>query len=601
MHRPPSFTTRAHSKPLRNLNILFMTYRLTPLLILVLCLAIGCRKTSNGLSGGGTGTGTGTGTGGGTTTPTDPSTAATIGFFMDDWTPKSFVLPSYTDTTMPATAANSVTIDASNIITKISPSVFGQNGNIWSSQMANEPVLVNHLSNLKSHLIRFPGGSISDIYFWNATPGTPPADAPDSLPDANGTLLPSGYWFGKNTASWTESLDNYYTLLGSTGNQGLITINYGYARYGKSANPVAAAAHLAADWVRYDNGRTKYWEIGNESNGNWEAGYRIRTALNRDGQPEIITGALYGQHFKVFADSMKKAAQQIGKTIYIGGYLLEKQPESWQTATDQTWNDGVIRQIGNVADYYIIHSYYTPYQQNSSADVILNTAVSNTSAMMNYVKTSLTFAGVPVKPVALTEWNITSQGSMQQVSFVNGMHAAILVGESIKNQYGETSRWDLANAWESGNDHGLFNTGDEPGVARWNPRPAFYYLYYFQRMSGDRLLSASVQGDFLAYASSFSSGEKGVVLVNKNVSAQAVQINLQHATPGTRFYWYTLTGGTDNGEFSRKVYVNGRGPSELSGGPSQQYTTLNAYSAPTQNGMRITLPARSVVYVVIDK
>src|SRR5829696_676150 len=200
-------------------------------------------------------------------------------------------------------------------------------------------------------------------------------------------------------------------MLQQTGNQGMITVNYGYARYGTGSNPVAAAAHLAADWVRYDNGRTKYWEIGNECNGTWEAGYRIKTSDNKDGQPEIITGALYGQHVKVFVDSMKKAAQEIGKTIYIGAYILEKQPESWQTATDQTWNNGVLTQSANKADYYVIHSYYTPYQTNASADLILATASDNTTAMMNYVKTSITNAGSTIKPIALNEWNITSQGS----------------------------------------------------------------------------------------------------------------------------------------------------------------------------------------------
>ena len=138
------------------------------------------------------------------------------------------------------------------------------------------------------------------------------------------------------------SVDNYYNMLQQTGNQGMITINYGYARYGTGADPVAAAAHLAADWVRYDNGRTKYWEIGNEDNGTWEAGYRIDLNTNNDGQTQIITGDLYGKHYKVFVDSMRAAAQEIGKTIYIGAQLLEKQPEIWQTATDQTWNAGVL-------------------------------------------------------------------------------------------------------------------------------------------------------------------------------------------------------------------------------------------------------------------
>ena len=31
-----------------------------------------------------------------------------------------------------------------------------------------------------------------------------------------------------------------------------------YARYSTAANPVATAAHLAADWVRYDNGRKSH-------------------------------------------------------------------------------------------------------------------------------------------------------------------------------------------------------------------------------------------------------------------------------------------------------------------------------------------------------
>ncbi len=563
------------------------------LIAMVFGIMISCHKKSVPDDGGNSG--------GGNVTPTDPDVANTIGFFLNDWQPRNFTIPDYADTVNFSNPVSAfVTIDAAQIITKIPKSIFGQNANVWMSQMVSEPVLMNHLTNLKPNVIRFPGGSLSDVYFWNAQPNVHPVDAPDSLLDANGVKSPAGYWYGKNTASWTASLDNYYNMLQQTGNKGMITVNYGYARYGTSASPVAAAAHLAADWVRYDNGRTQYWEIGNETNGTWEAGYRINTATNHDGQPQIITGGLYGQHVKVYIDSMRKAAQEIGKTIYIGAYLLEKQPESWQTLTDQTWNAGVLSAVNNTPDFYIIHSYYTPYQQNSSADVILNTAADNTTAMITYVKNAITTAGATIKPIALTEWNITSQGSMQQVSFINGVHAAILLGEALKNKYGETSRWDLANGWDGGNDHGLFNIGDEPGVSKWNPRPAFYYMYYFQRMMGDRLLKTTVLGDVLAYGSSFTSGEKGVVLINKGTNAQYVQVNLEHATSGLRYYWYRLTGGTDNGEFSRKVYVNDIGPSEISGGPVN-YTNIRAKSGKTKDGIKISLGPRSVAYLVIDK
>ena len=87
---------------------------------------------------------------------------------------------------------------------------------------------------------------------------------PDTLLNADGSKYRNYYWYGKNTDSWTQSIDNYYQLLSATNSKGMLTVNYGYARYGTGPSPVQAAAHLAADWVRYDNGRTKYWEIGNE-------------------------------------------------------------------------------------------------------------------------------------------------------------------------------------------------------------------------------------------------------------------------------------------------------------------------------------------------
>lgn len=560
---------------------------------------ITCGDKPNTDTGGNNGGGSG---GGGNVIPTDPATANTIGFFMNEWTGKTFTAPSFVDVAKPAASPTSyVTIDAGTVLTKIPSTYNTHNSNSWMTQIVSEPSLMNHLTNLKPNIIRFPGGSISDVYFWNKPFNTPPADAPAQLLDANGVASAAGYWGGQTTDSWTLSLNNYYSMLQQTGNQGMITVNYGYARYGTGNNPVAQAAHLAADWVRFDNGRTKYWEIGNECNGTWEAGYRINTANNKDGQPEIITGTLYGQHVKVFIDSMRKAAQEIGKTIYIGSYILEAQPAAWQTATDQTWNSGVLPKVNSITDFYIVHSYYTPYQTNATASEILATATDNTNAMMTFYKNGLTNAGSTIKPIALTEYNITSQGSKQQVSFVNGIHAVIVMAEAIKNNYGLTCRWDLSNSYDNGNDHGLFNSGNEPGVAKWNPRPAFYYMYYFQKYMGDRMLKSTTIGGVMAWASSFNSGEKGTLLVNKSTITETVNITLQNATAGSKFYWYTLTGGTDNGEFSAKVYVNGNGPSEPTGGPSANYTNIQASSAATAGGITVTVPARGVVYLVIDK
>ena len=533
----------------------------------------------------------------------DPLLANTIGFFMDDWEPKNFTIPTTTEIGNPPSATSyTVTVDRSNVVTKIPRSFAGNNSNIWMTQMVTESSLLDHITTLHPHIVRFPGGSISDIFFWNAQPNIPPADAPAQLVNANGTPSPAGYWFGKNAANWTLSVDNYYSMLQQTGNQGMITINYGYARYGTSVNPVAAAAHLAADWVRYDNGKTKYWEIGNENFGDWEAGYRINTSTNQDGQPEYLSGQLYGQHFKVFADSMRKAAQQIGKTIYIGAVVSESAPQSWWTPTAINWNTGLFGSAGNTPDFYVVHNYYTPYLTNASASEILNTPVPVTQTMMDYVKQSITNAGLMQKPVILGEWNIFSTGSKQPVSHINGMHAVMVLGESLKNKFGMTARWDLANGWENGNDHGMFNIGDEPdGVPRWNPRPAFYHMFYFQKYLGDRLVSStSTSPDIISYASSFSSGETAVALVNKTVDSKAVEITIKNFKKGSNFYWYVLTGGGDNGDFSRKTLVNNIGPSIASGGPAN-YKTQAPYIASAVNGVKVQVPGRSSVFIVIDK
>jgi hypothetical protein len=532
----------------------------------------------------------------------DPPAEKTQGFFLDDWQSKTFTVPQYEEDVAAANPTVTVTVDMANVITKIPPAIFGQNANNWMTRMYNEPVFINHLTLLNPHIIRWPAGSGSDAYFWNCKLNQPPADAPVRLRKADGTYQTDKlYTYGKTGNKYQATVDDYYSVLKQTNSTGLITVNYGYARYGTSDNPVATAAHLAADWVRYDNGRTKYWEVGNESNSNWEWGYRIDPAANKDGQPEYLTGKLYAQHFKVFADSMKKAAAETGKTIYIGAVTQEFPVQPWQLPIVQTWNETMIPEANNVPDFYICHNYFTPYKKNSPASEILNAASTVPGEIMDFVQKEITANGSTVKPVVLSEWNMFAEDSMQQVSNVSGTFAVIVQCEALKNKFGLAARWDLYNGWGNGNDHGLFSAGNEPGVGRWSPRPSFYYMYLLQKCFGDRLVDASVSGSntVKAYASSYTSGQSSVALVNISASSQAVQIKFNNFKMGNRFYWYELAGGNDNGSFSRKVYINGSGTAAVAGGPAD-YATLKAKSAPASNGINVTVPAWSATFVMID-
>jgi hypothetical protein len=540
--------------------------------------------------------------------PTEPAIASTQGFFLNNWTAKTWVAPATTAAAKPSSpGAVIVTVDLSKEITKVSNLEYGNNSNPFMGQIATVPALINNITSLSPNILRFPGGSLSDVYFWNQSSAAP-ADAPANLLDNQGNSSAAGYWYGNNTQTWTMTVDDYYSTLQQTHSTGLITVNYGYARYGTSANPVAAAAHLAADWVRYDKGRTTYWEVGNEIYGTWEAGYRIDQTQNKDGQVQIQDGTTYGKHFKVFVDSMRAAATQVGNPGIKIGIVIDGANDQNGASNGQVsnWNSNVFTAAGNTADFFVVHNYYTPYDQNSSAAIILGTPGPGTNQMMAWIKSSASAAGVTQLPVAMDEWNIQSTGSAQMVSNVAGVHAVMVLGEALKNQISMTSRWDLANAYSNGDDMGMFNnsspSGDaEPNAPAWNPRPAFYYMYFFQKYIGDHLLTtASSNADIAAYGSSYNSGQAGVILVNKGTGTHVVQVNFRNFAEGSNYYYYTLNGGSDNAPFSHKVYVNGTGPSTASGGPSN-YTTIPANASNTTGGILVSVPANSAVYLVADK
>ena len=300
---------------------------------------------------------------------------------------------------------------------------------------------------------------------------------------------------------------------------------------------------------------------------------------------------------------MRTAAAAVGNTnIKIGAVMVENTPASYVPDCYKTWNNKLLSNINGKADYYVIHNYYTNYNTNAPAAEILETPKKVTAEMMAFCKSELTATSNDIIPFALDEWNIFSTGSKQQVSHINGMHAVLILGEVLKNKIGLAARWDLANAWDNGNDHGTFSNGDEPNIPKGTPRPAFYHMYYFQKYMGDRLIEANkdVKGNYEVYASSFSDGKVGLAFVNKATTSINIKVKLNNFLTGKRMFWYTLVGDTDNGEFSRKVIINGTGPSLVAGGPTN-YASLKPFSAETTKGTNITLPARSSVFVVIEK
>jgi hypothetical protein len=514
--------------------------------------------------------------------------------FLNDFEQKTAIIPPSVIMEKPSGAATVTVKINADTLGKISKYVFGNAIAAWAGAHDN-PALIEGVNLLAPTLIRFPGGSWSNGYFWDGIP----SDIPDSIYDGTKyntttkTSIKGKFWGQTGKGGWQTTTDQYYAFReNSDVAEGLITINYAYARYGTSQNPVAQAAHYAADWVRYDNGRTKFWEIGNENGGPWEYGWMIDTAINKDGQPQIISGELYGKHFKVFVDSMKAAAEEIGTTIYIGGQVVIYGETSWNFV-DKTWNQGFFKEVGDDADFYVIHSYFG---SNYQAKYLLNVAVSEPKNQLADLRQSLSKYNGYSKPAALTEYNMGMDATEDQAtSYINGMQATLLICEMIKNNYGLGARW-LLLSWTTQ----MFYSGPDT-VYSYHPRPEFYYLHYLPKFYGDHAIStSSSNSNILCYASRYSSGETGVVIVNKDTTEQAISLNTGSIGVGAKYYIYSFTGGTDNGEFSHNVYINGYGPNTNHWGPYNELSDIPASSYPIEKEIKFTSPARSVQMILIE-
>ena len=513
--------------------------------------------------------------------------------FLEDFRSKRAQIPQSVKAFKPSDPASVVVTINPDTLGKISKYVFGNAIAAWAGAH-DDPEFVEGVEQLAPTLIRFPGGSWSNGYFWDGLT----SDLPDSIYDGTTynsttkTATKNKFWGQTGKGGWQTTTDQYYELRDNTDvDEGLITINYGYARYGLSDDPVAQAAHLAADWVRYDDGRTRFWEIGNENGGPWEYGWMIDTTLNKDGQPQIITGELYGKHFKVFADSMRKAADEIGADIYIGGQVVIDGPRSWNFV-DKTWNEGFFKEVGDEADFYVMHNYFST---STKVKDILNYAVTEPQRDMDYLIQDFIDRNAYPKPIALTEYNMGSGTSTRATSYINGMQAVILICELIENNFGLGARWLLLSGEET-----IFYGGSDQNLL-FHPHAEFYYLTYLQQFYGDHAV-ATVSSDenILCYASKYQSGETGVIIVNKGTEEQVVSINTKEIGVGQSFYVYSFTGGTDNDEFSQNVTINGYGPDTNHWGPYEDLFDIPADSYGIGDEIKLTSPARSVQMIMIE-
>jgi len=474
-------------------------------------------------------------------------------------------------------------IDTSRVLARVTVLHFGNNLNWWARPswlVADENVDKAIQAGIR--FWRWPGGSSSDNYHWDGNYG-------DHVVDHEGkdTLGMHGLLAAKSA--------DYVEFCKRTKSTGIVTVNYGMARYWD----VGRASDLAARWVRFFNVEhglgIKYWEIGNETYGLWEEG---NSMPNRP----RLTGTAYGRDFRVIAGAMKK----VDPDILVGAPAVAADGgDEWHG--HRFWMRDMLPEIADAADFLVLHDYFVwPYQQGGglrfvSADEIFASVsqVSEHKQAVDRMVARYTHRSAPW-PLLLTEFNVVNASTPETIALVSGLFTAEVVAEAIRAGYAGANLWDWNNGFDHtlGGDHGTLALGD-PDVPDGTPRPSYYALALYARAFGDTMVSSSSEDPRVkVYASQHASGESGLVVVNEKPEPISIHLRvLGRSLRGTARAW--VLDGAD--PTAKRVRWNGHeGPSGGGGpfplGPIPPYAARFDPRAP----VIIDLPPSSASGVVLD-
>ena len=522
------------------------------------------------------------------------------GFFLDDWKEKKnpkISLSKKVITVNQKPTTYTIT-DFSKPLTKISKYIFGNNLGHWTNRkFLEQDEFIFNLKDIGIQVVRFPGGNAANDYFWDASElNQCPEGTPEIIYKSN---------FKKTTSpklgtqgNYRTRPEDYYELLLRTKSTGSICVNYSFCLYSNEKDElerVNNAANYAAEWVKEVNIKRglgiKFWEIGNENWGKWQAGYNVK-------ERGIIDPKKYGEHCRIFIEKMKAVDPSI--KIGVVGFQKPKTNDPVQ----KKWNELVIPEIIDHADFYILHDYYAKFGAKLSPSEML-AAVDTTYSHIKVVNQAIekyTDKRAKYLPIALTEFNTRSNATISKndgatnVSHSAGIFFAHCIGEIIRQGYGMAMVWDMENGYHDGKDHGMFSSKKENELDWLTPHPSYFHYYFYNQCFGDTYYETnSTKNSIRIHASSFSSGEIGLVLVNTSNKEEIIEIELKNTSLKKYAGVYEIY---NENPLSRKTGINEVFSNKNAGGP-ENFKKIKANTLDlTNNKIKILSKPFSANYIL---
>ena len=404
----------------------------------------------------------------------------------------SFILASASG----ARAEVALSVDASHPVRAVDDRLFGLNTAVWDWHF-HDAQSVAALEELHTPFLRFPGGSTSDVYHWQT-----------NTDDAGNTPFATDF-------------DSFADVALGLGSQAVITVNYG-----------TGTPEEAADWVRYSNVEQiygfKYWEIGNECYGSWEAD---KQAVPHEAYTYAIRTAAYFKAMKAADPSIKiGVVAQASEDGDSNGYTSHPATNRRTGAAHTGWTPVVLttlRDLGVTPDFLIYHRYDQAPGKEDDAKLLQSSLTwpKDAAALRQLLSDYLGAAGAGVELIVTEDNQVYSDPGKQSVSVVNALFMADSTANVMQTEFNGLVWWDFHNGqlttnnnsaslygWRQYGDYGI----ESPDHDRY---PTFYtakLLSLFAR-GGDTVIAASSDSKLLsAYAVRRTDGSLAVLVINKS-------------------------------------------------------------------------------------
>ncbi len=406
------------------------------------------------------------------------------------------------------TFAAEIMVDGGNA-RRVNPYLLGNNVQwvdrgdelLSAATMRPNPAVMDKVRKLGVSVLRYPGGSLADLYHWK-----------DGMGSA-GERKTNRRFHAKGKDRILLGTFEFLSICREIGAEPLITINV-----------VTGSPKEAAEWVEQVNikrlrdasgilPKVKYWEIGNEP------------YLIDDNQRSLaVQPGEYARRANRFIREMRR----VDPTIRIGIPLRSDKLAGFPATPFPGYNKKVLSEIKEAIDFVSVHNAYYPFIYDkapsdsaiylatmSSPDIVMENIRQTRSELKRYRKEKHI-------PIALTEYNaMFTMGNRKKDGYIASLTGALYIADLLM-KLGTMDDLLMANYWSlSGNWY--FGTVDQRG----RKRPSYHVLKAFHAIWNGHVLNTEVESPtFQSPGAGIAPKRKGIRLVDAITTIQGDRLRV---------------------------------------------------------------------------